>query len=561
MRKVTNIECRHVVYSKNRFNDTDDAVFVKEQIHYDDGTIEPNLRMLENVERPFFVTRPQYRNHDQKKMFEALDRVKPYKATQRKLSNKVSKALGFSGFNPGLKALARSPYLYGTDIPIEAVVKHNYQTKFPDKITMSTVAVLDIETNMLDGTEEPITCALTYKDKAILAINSNWYNVLDIDQVLRDKFDYYLKDYVKDRNIDLEIVVCKDAADTVIRCIEKAHEWMPDFVAIWNINFDIPKILETLERYNKDAAEVFSDPKTPEAYKFCRYKEGPASKITASGVKKVLAPAERWHTLYHPASFYVIDAMCVYKNIRTAKGLEPSYALDAILNKELGVRKLKFKEADHLTSQLEWHKFMQSNYKAEYCIYNLFDCISVELLQEKVLDLPITINMLSKINDFALFPSQPRRTCNNLHYHALEKGYVIASTSDQMATDLDKLLTSTSKWIITLETTLIADIGLKVLEGLPNISTRIMTFVADLDVSSSYPNGGIACNIESSTTLIETVKILGVSEKTRRIAALNLTAPRVNAYEIVRSIHKAPSCDKLLDAYREWKKEKNKEAA
>lgn len=560
MSKIKSIECRHVVYSHNRFNGDDDAVFIKEIIHTEDGEAIPNFRMMENVEQTFYVTRKNKRDHEQKKMFEEMNNVRPFKSTKRKLSQRVASALGNSGYNPGLKILSRSPYLYGTDIPIEAVVKNSYQAKWPDTITPNTVAVLDIETDMLEGHEEPITCSLTYKDRAILVINKKWYDVDDIENLIQSKFQYYLKEYIDERNIKLEVVHADNAADTIIRCIEKAHEWKPDFVAVWNINFDIPRILKTFESYNIDPAEVFSDPSVPNAYKFCRYKEGPKSKITASGVKKALAPAERWHTLYHPASFYCIDAMCVYKIIRTANGLERSYALDVILNKELGIRKLKFEEADHITAPADWHRFMQAKYKPEYCIYNLFDCISVEMLQDKILDLPITISMLSKISDYSSFPSQPRRTCNNLHYHAISKGYVVGSTSDEMESELDKIVTSTKGWIITLETSLIADVGLKILEGLPNISTRIMTFVADLDVKSSYPNGGIANNIEDATTLIEPVKIQGVTEAVRRRAALNLTAPRVNAYEIVRTIHKGPAFDTMLDEYRIWKQNKTKEA-
>lgn len=52
--------------------------------------------------------------------------------------------------------------------------------------------------------------------------------------------------------------------------------------------------------------------------------------------------------------------MCVYRQLRMAKAEEPSYSLDAILNKELGSRELKFEQADKYQG-LEWHLFMQAN--------------------------------------------------------------------------------------------------------------------------------------------------------------------------------------------------------
>ena len=106
------------------------------------------------------------------------------------------------------------------------------------------------------------------------------------------------------------------------------------------------------------------DPAVPYQYRVCRYKEGPTKKVTASGQQKPLNPALQWHTLELTASFYVLDAMCVYKRLRMAKQEEPSYALNAILDKELGIRKLSFTEAEQY-SGLKWHQVMQQDFKLE----------------------------------------------------------------------------------------------------------------------------------------------------------------------------------------------------
>lgn len=46
-KKVTGIECRHAVlcYSNNRGSDLH---VVKEVVHYDDGTTEPNVRLVKD---------------------------------------------------------------------------------------------------------------------------------------------------------------------------------------------------------------------------------------------------------------------------------------------------------------------------------------------------------------------------------------------------------------------------------------------------------------------------------------------------------------------------------
>ena len=182
------------------------------------------------------------------------------------------------------------------------------------------------------------------------------------------------------------------------------------------------------------------------------------------------------------AGFYFIDAMCAYKKIRAAKGNEASYSLDYILNKHLGIRKLKFKEADHL-SGLKWHQFMQKNYRIEYGIYNLFDCISVELLDEKTKDLRNTVSVLCGFSEFHKYPSQPRRTVDDLHFLCLQNNLVIATTSDQMEDKLDEYVLGLRDWIVTLASHQVVDNGLNVIREFPNIKTFIRAHVADLVVS------------------------------------------------------------------------------
>lgn len=60
-------------------------------------------------------------------------------------------------------------------------------------------------------------------------------------------------------------------------------------------------------------------------------------------------------------------------------------------------------------------------------------------------------------------------------------------------------------------------------------------------------------NISKETTLRELCEIHDVSESTKRRAALNLTMPRQNAYEICQDILGAPSLPTLLAQYQKDK--------
>ena len=263
-----------------------------------------------------------------------------------------------------------------------------------------------------------------------------------------------------------------------------------------------------------------------------------------------LAPAERWHQVIAPASFYVLDAMCVYYKLRIAKGKDPSYSLDGILGKELGIRKLRFEEADKYFGPA-WHRFMQTNYKVEYCVYALFDCISMELLDEKTTDLSRQCSSLCGHSEYNRFGSQPRRLCDDLHFVCLESGKVAATTSDKMEDDNDKHVVGLTDWIVTLPSYSVTDDGLKCIEELPNVATQIYAQVADLDVEGTYPNTEIIMNISKETTARELSRIQGIDETTQRAIGINMSGGHVNAVEICCALYKAPTMDMLLAAFKE----------
>jgi len=174
---------------------------------------------------------------------------------------------------------------------------------------------------------------------------------------------------------------------------------MPDFVAFWNMNYDIPIMEKALHEVGISPESVFNDPSVP--YKYRRYKHvpGEAIKRTATGKSMSKHPAELWPVVHNMASFYLIDAMCVFKQVRVTEGNRNSYSLDNILKEELDLGKLKFSKADHETG-LGWHVLMQSKYKLEYLIYNIFDCMSIEILDSKTKDLAMTIPTLCQHSEY-----------------------------------------------------------------------------------------------------------------------------------------------------------------
>ena len=553
-------ECRHATYSVAMDNRSD-ALVVKEYIHYPDGTRKPNLLIVENYKREFYVTKDGLQTHKDKLEWEKRNNVNVFKCTQLELPSAVARALRMRGTsNQGLRYLARSPFIYGIDIGTPSLIRQDYVGRWKDCVgSKATVAALDIETDVW-GTDEIIMVGLTFGSRCIVTV-TEWFfkgavrdgkrfqEITDPIAEIHAKFDDLLGKYKKDRNITLEVVISKTPAEACKLIMDRAHEWQPDFVSIWNVNFDLPYITRTLEAGGYDLATVMSDPRVPAKYRHYRYKEGASQKITQSGKITPIHPADRWHTASHPASFYFIDSMCTYKKLRIAAGNEPSYSLDAILKSKLNLGKLKFTETDHLQG-LAWHQRMQRLHKVEYVIYNIFDCIALELLDEKTGDISSAFPVQCGVSEYRCFSQNPRRIADDLHYYCLDNNLVMGSTSDEMVTELDKMVISMDGWIVTLPAFLATGEGLSVIRELPSTRSMIFAHNSDLDIAGTYPEEEYLLNISKETTAMEMARIRDVPEWMQREFGINLNGGVANAVELCTTMFKVPSPDQMLEAFR-----------
>lgn len=479
---VTGIECRFATFIEPAQGSKDDYHLVKEVVHLKDGRCVPNLRVIKNYKRPFYITRKAYQKHKDKKEWEHLDRLQKFECTQSKLTTSIMKALEQPWFKGSLRKLCSNPYVYGADITSTALLKQSYMDRYPGLNTKHSVAVLDIETDVVFGTGEIIMATVSFKDRVITCINETFLgNLIKAAPLLLDQaMIKYLGEYVEKRKINWTYKFCSSPANLIIDLFKEVHEYKPDFLAIWNIDFDLPKIVDALTKENVSPADVFSDPSVPPHLRFYKYVQGPSQKVTASGKITPIKPSARWHVATVPASFYFIDAMCAYRQIRVGGAEESSYSLNAILMKHLGIRKLKFTETDHLGDGLPWHIEMQTNYKIEYVIYNVFDCIGVEELDEKTLDLALSLHGMSGCSDYGKFNSQPRRLVDDIHHYVLKNcNMVIGTTGEDMKTEMDAMTVGLDGWIVMLPAANVADNGLQLIEELPNLRTNIRIHTGD----------------------------------------------------------------------------------
>lgn len=547
-------ECRHVTYCPPKDNGRGDMHVVKEILHLKDGRKVPNLRKVLNFERPFWITKKGYQNHQDKKESEEITKLQEFRSTHTDLQRRIAMALGNPGMQGGLRRICRSPYVYGADILTSALIKQGYMDKWPDANTPYSVSYGDTETDVVHGHGQILMATISWKERIFTVVQKDFVKGFsNVIPRMHEMADRLMGDVIKERGLQWEFALANDEADVVMQFFKKAHEWGPDFLAIWNIDFDIPRMIAALEKVGIDPATVICDPSIPAEFRFVKYKQGPKQKVTASGKMTPIKPADQWHTLYAPAKFYVIDGMCSYKKVRTGQPEQPSYGLDAILTAEkVGINKLDIEEAKHVDG-LAWHQLMQTQHQLEYIIYNGGDCICGEKLDEKINDLSIALPMMTGCSDFDNVKSQPRRTVDMLHTFMQKHGHVIGTTSDEMDNEMDELTVDLKGWIVMLPAHQVADNGIQVIEEIPDLRSNIRRDVGDLDVSASYPNGGEVFNISKHTTSKEIIDITGVSEYQRRMQGVNLSGGHTNAIEVCTNILGLPPMTDLLARFKQDK--------
>lgn len=547
---IIGAETRFAVYCHPPSHDKPDLHVIKHVLHTKDGQQIPYIGLRYDYKRPYWITKKGMQNHREKKESEKLEHLHRFESTEAKLTYNIKKALNIYSDNGRRKQLLRNPYIYGIDITSTAVLKHEEQLKAEawGLNTPNTVACTDTETDVKHGTGEIIMQTISMKDRVFTCIKKSFFEgYVDVEQRLQEKLLEYLADDVKERGIKWELKFVDTQADIVMAVLEKAHEWKPDFLAIWNKEFDMKKMIEALKQADIDPAVVFSDPKVPLEYRHFEFILGSATRIKSDGTTMSLTPSQRWHVTKCPASFIIIDAMCAYRQIRTGEQEEPEYSLDYLMDLNIQRQKLKFDKADGYV-KLAWHEFMQTYYPFEYVIYNVFDCVGMEMLDEKTTDLAIKISMFSGCTDYANFPSQPKRLCNEFHWHLQENGEVLGTTSDQMRDENDARTVDGKDWITMLPAHLVIDNGLRITKEFSTRSTaRAHTW--DLDIAGTYPTNGQVANISKTTTKREILGIEGISEQIKRRAGINLAGGHVNAVEIVCDIMGGPSLDKMVEAF------------
>lgn len=540
---ITSIEAKFVLKPPNNVIE-DDIHFVKEIVTEDNKTY-PRLKLIQDFKRPVWVTKEFYRNHKQKKESEEVDKLHLIKTTEKDLVKNVRSYLGGRyAHAKHVRDLINSPYIYGLDIDSRAIIKHLYQKKYPDVITPYTLTTFDIEVNT--DTDELIVVSIATKDKIYVCILESLIEHTVSKENASKQLTYLFNKYIPKTNISKNIVpefeVCTSERMILKKIFAKLHEWKTDFIAVWNINYDIPYILKICGRNDIDPAKLFSSPEVEPKYRYFKYKEGSNLKVTDSGKHKPMSPEEQWHVILTPSYSYWIDAMSAHRFVRVGgKSVPGGYSLNNILEQELGkeYKKLHFDNpATRELTGIDWHKYMVKHMPLEYIIYNCWDTMSMVELDNKTKDLETNLPVLSGISSFDIFNSGPKKIVDTIHYFYLNHGRVLGCKPTKMEADENLGL---GDWISILESSYVKDNPCNYIKECPGSLTNIRKHVTDSDAVSSYPSNILAANVSKDTTHREVIDIPGIDRLTFMKQNINLFFGKVNSVEYCTTMLNFPT--------------------
>lgn len=413
-KKVIDRQFIHSLYLSSKFGD---AVVVKEKLKYDTGEVVPNVVTFDNPKRSYYITNPRYRSYNFKPEYELLSRLDKYTVYNHELKRHLANTLKLGpGFHRD-QQLFKSPYVFGADISIEALIKMRYKDEYPNSTLRPTVGFFDIETSIETG--QIIIISYLHDDIVHTAILKSFF----YEEVKKHRIPINLDDLIPfiENNLEnrtngfkfkYDVKVFDREIQLIYWIMQQVHESKIDYISIWNMNFDIPKVLDSIVKSKFNPAQIFHNPELDKSYQYLKYYEDQ---------RKTAHFSLKWHWLYSSCGSQFIDAMGLYSQCRRTQGYLDKYGLDNILDKELKIGKLPLISGSHTV--------MQRHHFKEYIVYNIFDVIGLKLLEDKINDF-YSLFILADVTPISKFSTQTIRSTNDMYHNIISKGMVLSSKSE-----------------------------------------------------------------------------------------------------------------------------------
>lgn len=560
----------------NDIGNGQDGIVISEIIENEKGETKPNLRVFKSPTISFYITQPMYRTHKDKKEFESIKFLDEYRVSYKEKDKEIFRAL--NGYVPNFissqmrRELYQSPYLYGGNISIEALVAIKYKKELlkNNKTPHSpTTGFFDIEMSLLKSSYGKLPLMVfTAENKVYLTMKRSFMNedrdgkrvdvkIEDVEAAAHEIIDPLvsslfesnegLSSYKNKLPFEYHFHVGDTEVDMIRWIFGKMHESKTSFIGIWNLGFDIPEIIKVLKENNIPLEEILADPSLKDlGFAYADYREDK---------RQVHHFTQKWHWLTATAHFQFVDSLALYSYIRMVDGKEASYALDDILKKFNLGGKLKIdktQELENLQTE-DWHREMLSRFFTYYALYAMWDGMALQLLEWINNDLTAMM-LLGDITPPKFFVNQTIRVTNTLYDEWLAKGYVLGTGVDVEGLKDEDLLTEGGA---VLEPQNLVAKGLKLFLEWPNHSTHCYGWQNDFDFSAQYPTNTMVLNISKQTKLgtmlgirAPWVNIKYKQDEAIEVLCSYLITPNANGVELGVDFFSLPDYEEMNELFK-----------
>lgn len=503
----------------------------------------PAIEVDKDPERSFWVTKPEYRNYSYKKEFELVDHCDEYRCHDSELVEQIGLVMGTRWLHT-LRQVCDSPYVYGADIETEAIVKQRY-LKYapPNQQPPYTKGGLDIETEMIGEKRinlityihqhEIYSCGLADFCKVYPNGDTSTPHKATLKEI-ETEVRHWVGDLITEYGFNLHLKICNTEVEMIKWIFDCIHECKTDFIGVWNIDFDIPKILERLKAKHVDPAVIMCHKDVPAQYRFVKYIEDNSNPDNFT---------DKWYWMQITGYSQFIDAMCLYAQLRKVYGREPSYALDKIADKELGLRKLHFDN-----SELVNHRYEQEYHFLRYWAYNINDVLIMQLMEFQNDDYG-TLASLSDVSLLSEFHHMTSGLKCDAYVEGLAHGLVPASVGQNSFTKYDEALFRVGGTV--LPPNKAENVSVPVIKEIPQGKTLVSVLTNDLDVSSFYPSSTEEFNISRESTLATIHQINGFPVTQTEHFTSCIVQPEASAMDACTTYFGLPGYSELKDLFAE----------
>ena len=515
---------------------------------YPDGHIETQDRLSFNRDpkRPYWLTKPSVQiQYDHKKEFEELDNLELHVCHDSELEDDLARALGYSRSyrRRFLRQLCSSPYVYGADISTETLIKQEYVKNVPvGKVANFSIGGLDIETEVR-GAQRITLITYIHEHHIYTAALREYCKIHDNPdsevsrpateedclKVINDLLGFYFKLH----NFELTFKICDTELDIIKWIFEQIHREKTNFIGIWNMGFDLTRILARIEANGAKAEDILCHPDIPKYMQYVKYKEDRSQDLQHF--------TDRWDWMSIAGYSQFIDSMCLYARLRKVDGRDSSYSLDDISTKELGQGKLHFESITN-------HWWMTNRRFLEYIAYNVNDVMIMILMEWKNNDMAALAALcgMSTPQDFARQTTMLR---NEAFIYGKANRHIPAAAGTTMYDEFDDMQAKAGGTV--LPPNKASGTGAAIVEELPGRQTQVGLYANDLDFSSMYPSATSSLNISKETMLLTAIKLNGYPQEMTEAFFSCLIQPELNADYLMKTFWGLPSYTELDDLFGE----------